>query len=375
TGVDRGLRLRCRRPRRPALRPAGRSASVLRRRRMMPSPALPVPSPAPSAPSASGPPANGGDAAGSVNFDALLTLLAGTGPTTVSAPTPGRPPAPARPAASARSAGSDKDADGPPTGTAPAPGSLEALVAALAQQLCGGSPAVIPPDPPSGGEAAVGQPAGPPPAVAQAVAPAVTPHPVPDAAGVPITAAGSPATEPILSTTGPVPPPTGPVPSPKPSPAADSSAAGRSPVAALADRRATAAPAAHDDAVLPDPAVRAPVEDAGPLGSGPHEPAPEPARRPSGPAGVEPQVSVPASAGPAPAGPAGAAEAPAASSGPAPAAAPVAVADQIVSAVVPLHGRGGGRHEVTLELRPESLGAIRVELSVEHETVHLTLHA
>src|SRR5581483_4865014 len=83
------------------------------------------------------------------------------------------------------------DADGPPTGTAPAPGSLEALVAALAQQLCGGSPAVIPPDPPSGGEAAVGQPAGPPPAVAQAVAPAVTPHPVPDAAGVPITAAGS----------------------------------------------------------------------------------------------------------------------------------------------------------------------------------------
>ena len=49
--------------------------------------------------------------------------------------------------------------------------------------------------------------------------------------------------------------------------------------------------------------------------------------------------------------------------------------DQIVSAVIPLHGRGDGRHEVTLELRPDHLGAIRVEVSVEHQTVHLTLHA
>jgi len=62
----------------------------------------------------------------------------------------------------------------------------------------------------------------------------------------------------------------------------------------------------------------------------------------------------------------------------APAATPVAapaVPEQIVSAVVPLHGRGDGRHEVTLELRPEDLGTIRVEVSVEHQTVHLTLHA
>jgi flagellar hook-length control protein FliK len=62
----------------------------------------------------------------------------------------------------------------------------------------------------------------------------------------------------------------------------------------------------------------------------------------------------------------------------APAAAPVAppaIPEQIVSAVVPLHGRGDGRHEVTLELRPEDLGTIRVEVSVEHQTVHLTLHA
>jgi hypothetical protein len=51
------------------------------------------------------------------------------------------------------------------------------------------------------------------------------------------------------------------------------------------------------------------------------------------------------------------------------------VHDQIVSAVVPLHGRGDGRHEVTLELRPEELGVIRVDVSVEHQTVHLTLHA
>ena len=62
----------------------------------------------------------------------------------------------------------------------------------------------------------------------------------------------------------------------------------------------------------------------------------------------------------------------------APAATPVAAPDipeQIVSAVVPLHGRGDGRHEVTLELRPEELGTIRVDVSVEHQTVHLTLHA
>jgi hypothetical protein len=62
----------------------------------------------------------------------------------------------------------------------------------------------------------------------------------------------------------------------------------------------------------------------------------------------------------------------------APAATPVAppaIPEQIVSAVVPLHGRGDGRHEVTLELRPEELGTIRVDVSVEHQTVHLTLHA
>jgi flagellar hook-length control protein FliK len=40
-----------------------------------------------------------------------------------------------------------------------------------------------------------------------------------------------------------------------------------------------------------------------------------------------------------------------------------------------LHGRGDGRHEITLELRPDDLGTIRVEVSVEHQTVHLTLHA
>lgn len=61
-----------------------------------------------------------------------------------------------------------------------------------------------------------------------------------------------------------------------------------------------------------------------------------------------------------------------------PPAAPVAqpdVSEQIVSAVVPLHGRGDGRHEVTLELRPDHLGTIRVEVTVEQQTVHLALHA
>ena len=60
---------------------------------------------------------------------------------------------------------------------------------------------------------------------------------------------------------------------------------------------------------------------------------------------------------------------------PAAPAAPVTVPEQIVSAVVPLHGRGDGRHEVTLELRPDNLGTIRVEVAVEQQTVHLTLQA
>lgn len=60
---------------------------------------------------------------------------------------------------------------------------------------------------------------------------------------------------------------------------------------------------------------------------------------------------------------------------PPPPVAPASIPDQIVSAVVPLHGRGDGRHEITLELRPDDLGIIRVEVSVEHQTVHLTFHA
>jgi flagellar hook-length control protein FliK len=94
-------------------------------------------------------------------------------------------------------------------------------------------------------------------------------------------------------------------------------------------------------------------------------------RRP-GDSGGTAQTTAPQPVGLPPAGPAEAAAAPPAT---APAANPVALADQIVSAVVPLHGRGDGRHEVTLELRPDDLGAIRVEVSVEHQTVHLTLHA
>jgi flagellar hook-length control protein FliK len=71
------------------------------------------------------------------------------------------------------------------------------------------------------------------------------------------------------------------------------------------------------------------------------------------------------------------AEAPLPADAPAAAApvAPPAIPEQIVSAVVPLHGRGDGRHEVTLELHPVDLGTIRVEVSVDHQTVHLTLHA
>jgi flagellar hook-length control protein FliK len=100
-------------------------------------------------------------------------------------------------------------------------------------------------------------------------------------------------------------------------------------------------------------------------------PSAGPDRRAAGDTGAAPSGASQA-VGPPPARPAEAAAAPATTT---PAAAPATVADQIVSAVVPLHGRGDGRHEVTLELRPDDVGAIRVEVSVEHQTVHLTLHA
>ena len=171
----------------------------------------------------------------------------------------------------------------------------------------------------------------------------------------------------------------------------------RSPVAALADedRRGgagspVAALARHDggdgstgsdgdaaaDAVSglgsdPAAAVRSVWESGAAAASGATGPSVAPLRRsPNGVAGQ--QITAPPVAGHAPARATEAITAPADA---APAATPAAVADQIVSAVVPLHGRGDGRHDVTLELRPADLGTIRVEVSVEHQTVHLTLHA
>ena len=51
------------------------------------------------------------------------------------------------------------------------------------------------------------------------------------------------------------------------------------------------------------------------------------------------------------------------------------VVDQVVSVVEPLHHRGDGHHELTLDLRPAELGPIRVEVSIDQGTVHLSLHA
>jgi flagellar hook-length control protein FliK len=51
------------------------------------------------------------------------------------------------------------------------------------------------------------------------------------------------------------------------------------------------------------------------------------------------------------------------------------VVDQVVSVVEPLRQRGEGHHELTLDLRPADLGPIRVEVSIEQGTVHLSLHA
>src|SRR5207244_450076 len=133
---------------------------------------------------------------------------------------------------------------------------------------------------------------------------------------------------------------------------------------------ALAWPPAPRAVVAADPSSALPPSDAGPPAAS-TQPAAGPSLRPSGTPG-ELQPPAPPAVGPPAARPAEAIAAPADT---APAATPEAVADQIVSAVVPLHGRGDGRHEVTLELRPDDLGAIRVEVSVEHQTVHLTLHA
>jgi hypothetical protein len=126
----------------------------------------------------------------------------------------------------------------------------------------------------------------------------------------------------------------------------------------------------RQDAVSPPPSVdRLPVASPGAEhvdGASPSKPADRPsaASAPGAPTQVVQLVAANRSNTLAPVD-----EAPAAP------AAPATVPEQIVSAVVPLHGRGDGRHEVTLELRPDNLGTIRVEVVVEHQTVHLTLHA
>jgi flagellar hook-length control protein FliK len=51
------------------------------------------------------------------------------------------------------------------------------------------------------------------------------------------------------------------------------------------------------------------------------------------------------------------------------------VMEQVVSVVEPLRQRGDGHHELTLDLHPAELGAIRVEVSIDRGTVHLSLHA
>lgn len=147
-------------------------------------------------------------------------------------------------------------------------------------------------------------------------------------------------------------------------PLGNSASAGRNP-----DRRHDPA-SGHDPASAVPPVDRLPVDDpaADHADGGPAPKAADRAAAPRDPLGaptqVVPLVAANRSEALTPV------DAPAFAS-----AAPATVPEQIVSAVVPLHGRGDGRHEVTLELRPDNLGTIRVEVAVEHQTVHLTLHA
>ena len=315
------------------------------------------------------------------DFTGLLALLAG-----VLSP-PASPPA------------IDLVADGagPAAAGAPADGaaspSLDALVSALAQQavgLPGGPPAATP------GSATPPDPARPAPAVPDAsrALGSTTPDGIP---APPPPAAGRGEDTPFPAPSGVT--PTGERPDAVPaSPVADH-ATGRSPVADLAHQagvdtagspvaalahsasRRSAAPSDDDPGGSGDSntpissdltaALRSVGENGASGPSGESGPSAVSSRRPpDGAAGN--QTAALHAPGPAPARPTEAVAAPV----DAPAVAtPAAVADQVVSAVVPLHGRGDGRHAVTLELRPEELGTIRVEVSVEHQTVHLTLHA
>ena len=315
---------------------------------MMPPPLAP-PAPRPTSPVASdaGPSTKGDRDPSSppADFAVLLALLAGM--------SPAAPSSSVGACASSSGQASGAPQDGP-ADTEPFPGSLEATVAALVHQTSGLGPGFTTPAHP-----------------ALALPPVVDPTTAQAQPGVAVAAGPSdsrsldnadPSAPMVATGTG--------------SPVGDGGNGSGSPVSVLAhsrdaDRPGTAGSAAAPIAAVDaDPSAALPPNDAAaPAAS--TQTAAGPSRRPSGTLG-ELQAPAPPAVGPPAARPAEAVAAPADT---APAATPEAVADQIVSAVVPLHGRGDGRHEVTLELRPDDLGAIRVEVSVEHQTVHLTLHA
>ena len=336
---------------------------------MMPPPLAP-PAPRPTSPVASdaGPSTKGDRDPSSppADFAALLALLAGM--------SPAAPSSSVGACASSSGQASGAPQDGP-ADTEPFPGSLEATVAALVHQTSGLGPGFTTPAHP-----------------ALALPPVVDPTTAQAQPGVAVAAGPSdsrsldnadPSAPMVATGTG----------SPVAVPAPTNRSEERSPVSVLArgdggngsgspvsvlahsrdaDRPGTAGSAAAPIAAVDaDPSAALPPNDAAAPAAASTQTAAGPSRRPSGTLG-ELQAPAPPAVGPPAARPAEAVAAPADT---APAATPEAVADQIVSAVVPLHGRGDGRHEVTLELRPDDLGAIRVEVSVEHQTVHLTLHA
>ena len=64
-------------------------------------------------------------------------------------------------------------------------------------------------------------------------------------------------------------------------------------------------------------------------------------------------------------------------SSPVPSASPaerVAVAEQLVAVVRPL-SEGDGTHSLTVDLHPMDLGRVRLEISMEGATIHVTMHA
>lgn len=169
-------------------------------------------------------------------------------------------------------------------------------------------------------------------------------------------------------------------------PTADGEPTGPEPLRPEAD---AAAPVGSDDGTLPaaaddapaatGPALAAdePAESAGAPRRGGEPAAPRAADAPGRTVAVEAtparQDPAPSPAPVGPPAPAAVSAAPAAAA--APPATPAALAQQLVEHVSSLSQGPDGTHDLTIELRPATLGLVRLEITLEDGTLHVRVHA